>query len=113
MVAVSAEAGVSVPRTHDLSRLIGLVSNCIDEEEVSKGLIRRALASRLRDVTASDDYIDAALDQLFEAKEADASKFPSEIRYGHTLEHSPVSIMKQASLQLSSRVKRYASSIQA
>lgn len=53
---VLAEAGVSVPRPHDLSKLIGLVSSCTVEEEVSRGVIKRVPASCIRGVSASDNY---------------------------------------------------------
>lgn len=108
-----AEAGVSVPKTHDLSKLIGLVSNCTVEEEVANGSIKRVQASRLRSVSVSANYSDATLGKLLEAEEFGASKFPNEIRYGQTLKHFPASVMQQASLQLIAWIKRYVSSIQA
>lgn len=108
-----AQAGVSVPKTHDLSKLIGLVSDCSVEEEITKGVIKRVPASRIRGVHASKDYGDATLGKLLEAEEFGASKFPNEIRYGHTLKHFPASVVQQASVQLISWVRRHAPSIQA
>lgn len=106
-------AGVSVPKTHDLSKLIGLVSNCSVEQEITKGVIKRVPASRIRGVLASDEYSDAILGKLLEAEEYGASKFPNEIRYGHALKHFPASVMQQASIQLISWVQSHAPSIQA
>src|SRR6056297_3485300 len=51
-----AQAGISVPKTHDLSKLIGLVSNCSVEEEITTGVIKRVPASRILGVPASKDY---------------------------------------------------------
>jgi HEPN domain-containing protein len=110
---VLSEAGVSVPKTHDLSKLVGLVSNCSVDEEISKGVIKRVPASRIRGIAATDDYSDATLGKLLEAEAFGASKFPNEIRYGHTLAHFPASVMQQASVRLISWVKTYAPSIQA
>lgn len=108
-----AEAGVSVPKTHDLSTLIDLLSNCTVEEEISVGVIKRVSASRVRSVSASADYNNATLGNLLAADEFGASKFPNEIRYGEILKHFPAPIMQQASLQLIAWVKRHVSSIQA
>lgn len=108
-----AEAGISVPKTHDLAKLIGLVSNCSVEVQDSNGRIKRVPASRLRSISASFDYSDATLGKLLEAERFGASKFPNEIRYGHTLRHFPASVIQQASIQLISWVKHYAPSIQA
>lgn len=108
-----SEAGITVPKTHDLSKLMRLVSDCSVEEEVSNGVIKRVPASRIRGVSASDNHSDATLGKLLEAEGFGASKFPNEIRYGHTLKHFPASVMQQASLQLISWVKRYVPSIKA
>ncbi|WP_083916895.1 HEPN domain-containing protein [Thioalkalivibrio sp. ALJ24] len=108
-----SEAGVTVPKTHDLSKLMGLVSDCSIEDVDSNGAIKRVPASRIRGVSASDNYSDATLGNLLEAEEFGASKFPNEIRYGRTLEHFPASVMQQASLKLIAWVKCYAPSIQA
>ncbi|GAB2719427.1 HEPN domain-containing protein [Halomonas garicola] len=110
---VLSEAGVSVPKTHDLSRLIGLVSNCSIEREISTGVIRRIPASCIRGIKAADEYSDATLGKLLEAEEFGASKFPNEIRYGHTLTHFPASVMQRASVRLISWVKTYVLSVQA
>lgn len=108
-----AQAGVLVPKTHDLSKLMGLVSDCSVEDEITKGVIKRVPASRIRGVSVSDNYRDATLGKLLEAEEFGASKFPNEIRYGHTLEHFPASVMQQASIQLISWIRHHAPSIQA
>jgi len=110
---VLSEAGVFVPKTHDLSNLIGLVSSCSIEKEISRDGIRRVPASCIRGVTVNHDYSDASLGRLLEAEEYGASKFPNEIRYGHALKHFPASVMQQASEKLISWVKNYAPSIQA
>lgn len=110
---VLSEAGVAIPKTHDLAKLLGLVSNCTVENEVSKGVVKRVPASSIRGVAATNDYSNATLGNLLEAEDFGVSKFPNEIRYGHTLKHFPESVMQQASTQLISWVKRYAPSIQA
>lgn len=113
MKHVLSKAGVSVPKTHDIAKLVELVSNCTVENEVSTGVAKLVPASRIRGIAVTDDYSNATLGNLFEAEDFGASKFPNEIRYGHTLKHFPASVMQQASVQLISWVKRYASSIQA
>jgi hypothetical protein len=106
-------AKIAVPKTHDLSKLVGPVSNCTVEVEISKSVVKRVSANRIRNIAATLDYSDAILGNLFEAEGFGASRFPNEIRYGHTLKHFPASVMQQASVQLISWVKLHAPSIQA
>lgn len=110
---VLSEAGVAVPKNHDLSKLVSLLSNCSVEQDVSKNVIKRVPASRIRGIVVDDNYSDATLGKLLEAEKFGASKFPNEIRYGQTLKHFPASVMQQASVRLIAWVKISASSIQA
>lgn len=108
-----SKTGIKVPKTHNLEKLLAIVSNCTIEEETATGTIKRVPAGRIRGVVACGRYNDATLGHLFESEALGASKFPNEIRYGHVLKHFPAEVMQKASMQLISWVRRYEHSIQA
>lgn len=109
---IVAKAKVRVPKTHDLSKLVDLVSACTVEDEITMGTIMRVPASRIRSVVACEKYVNATLGNLLESELIGASKFPNEIRYGHVLKHFPAEVMQKASMRLLTWVKRYENSIQ-
>ncbi len=106
-----AESGQSVPKIHNLSKLLSLVSDCTVEDDVVNGPPRRVPASRIRSIHVDRNYGNATLGHLLQAESVGASNFPNEIRYGNTLSYYPAEVMQKASSALLSWVKKYAPSI--
>lgn len=102
-----SKASISAPKTHDLEKLLMLVSKCTVEDEIAMGTYKRVPASRIQTVTACEKYSNATLGHLLRTADLGVSRFPNEVRYGHTLKHFPASVMQKASMQLLSWVRRY------
>ncbi|WP_019606606.1 HEPN domain-containing protein [Teredinibacter turnerae] len=107
------KAGISVPKTHDLKKLMELVCKCTVEDEIAMGISKSVPASRLRSVSVDSRYANATLGTLLEAEEVGASKFPNEIRYGTVLKHYPAETMQKASEVMLTWVRNYEFSIKA
>lgn len=107
------KAAIKVPRTHDLKKLMDLVSKCTVEDEVTTGMPKRVPAARLRSVNVDTNFSNATLGNLLEAESVGASVFPNEIRYGALLKHFPAAVMQKASESLLLWVRRYESTIKA
>lgn len=105
------KAGSDVPKTHNLSSLLKLVSECTIDDEITAGVTKQVSAGRIRSVQVCRNYNNATLGNLLESEAFGASKFPNKIRYGEILSHFPANVMQKASMKLISWVKRYEDSI--
>lgn len=102
-----------IPKTHDVSKLLGLLCSCTVLAEVTQGKLTRVPASRVRGEVADRNYNNATIGNLLEAEKYGASKFPNEIRYGDTLKHYPAKVIQKLSSKLIAWVKLHADNIQA
>ena len=117
------KARVTVPHTHDMGKLLDLVSECTVEVEGIgvNGEAMRVPAVRIRgESVPTNDYNDVellALGRLLDpANEQDedgnpTSRFPNEIRYGSKVVHFDASVMQRASMVLVEWARQYAPSI--
>jgi HEPN domain-containing protein len=112
--SVLESAGVelkSIPKTHNLSKLLKMVSKRKVLVDIGNKHFKEVSASRLRGVVVDANYANATVGNLMEAEQNGASVFPNEIRYGAILKHYPALTICKLGLKLVDWVKDHQLSI--
>lgn len=102
-----------IPRTHNLSKLLDLLSTCTVLCDVTNGKLSRVPASRIRGIVVTYDGKSETVGNLLQAEKYGASIFPNEIRYGSILKYFPPGAIHKLSVKLISWVKLHADDLQA
>lgn len=89
-----------IPKTHNLAKLLTMVSSCTVLISANAETIRPMPASRLRGIIVDPDYGDATVGNLLQGERYGASVFPNEIRYGSILRHFPALLMCKLSAKV-------------
>ena len=98
-------------RSHSLEKLLGDLDNCRITVEVAPGHHAMCSASRLRAVVVNSNYANATVGAMLGAADREASKYPSQIRYGGSLKHFPAHLMLEMSLSILEWAKNHYNSI--
>jgi HEPN domain-containing protein len=89
-----------IPKTHNLAKLLKMVSSCTVLISTDAETKRSMPASRLRGIIVDPHYSNATVGNLLQGEKFGASVFPNEIRYGRILRHFPAMLI----CKLSSKV---------
>jgi hypothetical protein len=112
--SVLESAGVeleSIPKTHNLSKLLKMVSKRKVLVDIGNKNFQEVSASRLRGVVVDANYANATVGNLMQAEQNGASVFPNEIRYGAILKHYPALTVCNLGIALVDWVKEHQLSI--
>jgi HEPN domain-containing protein len=113
--ALLESAGISIQEitrySHNLRTLIDAICRCEVKEEIVAGQPTWVPASRVCAITVAIETGTSTVGTVLSMEKTGTSRYPNEIRYGHSVVHVPAKAMLQAAEKLLEWVNKHLSAV--